>query len=286
MIYERPNTVSEAVEILSKSHEKKSILAGGTDLLVQMRSGYYRPSHIVDIKNIPEATQIRDDGDTFLVGAGVPGAQLSEHVELIKAWPGVIEAMDLIGSTQIQGRATLGGNLCNASPAADSVPAMIAADATCIIAGPNGYREEKIENVVTAPGVSSIANNEFVVSIRLAKFKTGRADAYLRFIPRTEMDIAVVGAAVCVLIDKKGICLNAKVSLGAVAPTQVVIETAPQILIGTRLDEETLDKLAKAARASCNPIDDKRGTIEYRTSVAGVLTKRAAKIAFDRAGGA
>ena len=284
MIYERPNTINEAVEILSKSKDKKTILAGGTDLLVQLRSGFNRPDHIIDIKNIPETIKIKDDGNSFLVGAAVSGAQLNEHIELKNAWPGVIEAMDLIGSTQIQGRATLGGNLCNGSPAADSVPAMIAASASCIIVGPNGQREEIIENIITAPGKTSLANNEFVVSIRLAKARKGRGDSYLRFIPRTEMDIAVVGAAVCITIDDAGLCTSAKVALGAVAPKQVIVEAAQEIIHGTALDDNTLEKLSAAASAACDPIDDKRGTVEYRTSVAGVLTKRAARIAYDRAG--
>ena len=283
MIYHRPNTINDAVKALTEAQGTASILAGGTDLLVQLRAGSNRPPNIVDIKGIKELMTISENNDGFVIGAGVPSAKINEHQGLKVAWPGVLESMDLIGSTQIQGRATMGGNLCNASPAADSVPAIIAAGAICSIAGPQGIREEKVENIVTGPGKTSLSKNEFVISLKLDKPKIGRGDAYLRLIPRTEMDIAVVGSAVCITIDDSGKCTDAKVVLGAVAPTQVIVDSARDILIGTKLDDNTIEKLAGAARNCCDPIDDKRGTIEYRTKIAGVLTKRAAKIALKRA---
>ena len=196
----------------------------------------------------------------------------------------MVEAVELIGSTQIQGRASFVGNLCNASPAADSVPALVAAGAVAVIAGPDGEREAPVEDVPVSPGRTSLAKGEMVVAIKLPAKPARTGDAYLRFIPRTEMDIAVVGAGVCVTLDASGVCTAARVSLGAVAPTVLVVPDAAAALVGSKLDDAALAKLDAAARAACQPIDDKRGTIEYRTKVAGVLARRAAAIAFQRAG--
>jgi carbon-monoxide dehydrogenase medium subunit len=201
------------------------------------------------------------------------------------AWPGVVEALELIGSTQIQGRASMGGNLCNGSPAADAVPAMIAADAVCTIAGPNGRRTARVEDIVTGPGVTSLETGEMVVDFLFPARPARSGDAYLRFIPRTEMDIAVVGAGVSLTLDEAGVCTAARVALGAVAATQLVVEDGAAALIGSTLDDAAMANLDAAARAVCRPIDDKRGTIEYRTKVAGVLARRAAGIAQQRAGG-
>jgi CO/xanthine dehydrogenase FAD-binding subunit len=225
---------------------------------------------------------MKDKGG-FRVGAAVSGSELGENEEFRATWPGVLEGFELIGSTQIQGRASLGGNLCNGSPAADSVPGMIAADATVTIAGPKGTRDAKVEDIITAPGKTSLKTGEFVVSINLPKRAKRSGDAYLRFIPRTEMDIAVVGAAVNLTLDAKGVCTDARVSLGAVAPRPLLVKAAAKALIGTKVDDAALDALAAAASAACDPIDDKRGTIEFRTKVAGVLARRAALIALERA---
>ncbi|MDX1423514.1 MAG: FAD binding domain-containing protein, partial [Kiloniellales bacterium] len=193
------------------------------------------------------------------------------------------EAAELIGSTQIQGRASLGGNLCNASPAADSVPAMIAAAATVAVAGPSGRREVPVEEIVTAPGKTALARDEIVVAIKLPARPPRSGDAYLRFIPRTEMDIAVVGAGVSLTLDDAGLCRDARVALGAVAATPLLVPEAAAALIGTTLDDDALTRLAAAASAACRPIDDKRGTKAYRTKVAGVIARRAAEIALERA---
>jgi carbon-monoxide dehydrogenase medium subunit len=202
-----------------------------------------------------------------------------------KAWPGVVEALDLIGSTQVQGRCSLVGNLCNASPAADSVPALYAAGATAVIVGSKGRREIPVEQVPTAPGRTSLAKDEFILEFKLPPRPARSGDAYLRFIPRTEMDIAVVGCGISVTLDDKGVCTAARCSLGAVAPTVLLVKEMAGALIGHTLDDATLAALDKAAQAACKPITDKRGTIEYRTKVAGVLARRVAKIAFDRASG-
>jgi CO/xanthine dehydrogenase FAD-binding subunit len=282
--FSAPTSVDEAVKILAGSSGMAKVLAGGTDLLVQLRSGRTRPDLIVDTKRIPGMIGVREEADRFIIGASTPGTMIFESEALTHAWPGIVEGMDLIGSEQIQARASLAGNLCNASPAADSVPAMIAACATCVIAGPNGKREVPVEQIVIGPGRTSLQKGEFIVEFHIPKPKPHQADAYLRFIPRTEMDIAVVGCGVNATLDGSGVCIDARVVLGAVAPTQIVCDEAAKALIGNRLDEATLSALDAAAGRACNPITDKRGTIEYRIKVAGVLARRAAALAFERAG--
>ena len=283
--YSAPKTVEEAVRALSSANGAARVLSGGTDLLVQLRTGRTKPAVIVDVKRIPGLIGVRAEGDGFVIGAATPCTAIGEHPELKTVWPGVVEAARLIGSTQVQGRATLAGNLCNASPAADSVPALIAARATCVLAGPGGRREVPVEAIATGPGTTSLAPGELVVEFRLPGRPPRSADAYLRFIPRTEMDIAVVGAAVNVALDASGTCREARIVLGAVAPTAILVPEAAAALVGSRLDGDALRRLDAATRRACTPIDDKRGTVEFRTRVAGVLARRAAGLAFQRAGG-
>jgi CO/xanthine dehydrogenase FAD-binding subunit len=285
MDYQSPRSVKEAVDLLAAHAGAAQVLAGGTDLLVKLRSGFVAPELVVDVKAIPQLRGITADAGGFRIGAATSCAEIGEHAALAAAWPGVVEALQLIGSTQIQGRATLGGNLCNASPAADSVPALIAAAAVCQVAGPGGEREVPIENIVTGPGRTSLARGEFVVAFRLPRPRPKSGDAYLRFIPRTEMDIAVVGCGVALSLDDAGVCTHARVGLGAVAPTPLLVADAAKALIGTRVDDKALAALAAAASAACKPIDDKRGTIAYRIKVSGVLARRAATIALERARG-
>ena len=283
--YLAPKTLDEAVKAFAAAAGAGRILAGGTDLLVQMRNGVVTPGTIVDIKKIAELTTIAETaGGGFRIGAAVSGATLRDHTKLKKAWPGVVEAANLIGSTQIQSRATAGGNLCNGSPAGDSVPAMVAAGAIVTIQGPKGRRELAVEKVPKGPGRLNLEPGEIVVSFTLPPRPKGSSDAYLRMIPRTEMDIAVVGCGVSLTLDK-GVCTAARVGLGAVAPTVLLVEDAAKALIGSKLDDAALAKAAAACSAACRPIDDKRGTIVYRTKVAGVLLKRTTLIAAERAGG-
>lgn len=283
--YVAPKTLDEAVRAFAAAAGAGRILAGGTDLLVQMRNGVVAPGTIVDVKKIGELTTIEETKEGgFRIGAAVSGAALREHPKVRKIWPGVVEATNLIGSTQIQGRATPGGNLCNGSPAGDSVPAMVAAGAIVTIQGPNGRREVAVEKVPKGPGRLNLEPGEIVVSFTLPPRPKDSSDAYLRMIPRTEMDIAVVGCGVSLTMDK-GTCTAARVGLGAVAPTVLLVEEAAKALIGSKLDEAALAKAAAACSAACRPIDDKRGTIAYRTKVAGVLLKRTALIAAERAGG-
>jgi carbon-monoxide dehydrogenase medium subunit len=285
MRYEAPETIEAAVKLLAGTKGLGRVLAGGTDLLVQMRSNIVVPDVVVDIKKITGMRKIATEKGGFRIGAAVSGAELDEHPKFSQVWPGVMEAFDLIGSTQIQGRCTMVGNLCNASPAADSVPALVAAGATVTIVGPRRKRELPVEKVPAGPGKTSLAKGEIITSIFLPKRPPRSGDAYLRFIPRTEMDIAVVGAGVSLTLDKAGVCTAARVSLGAVAPTVLLVPAAAKALIGTKVDEAALEKLAEAASAACRPIDDKRGTKEYRIKVAGVMARRAAQIALDRAKG-
>ena len=285
MRYEAPESVEGAVALLAGGGPRGRVLAGGTDLLVQLRAGMVAPELVVDIKRIAETREIREADGMLVIGAAVSGAELGEHAVAKGLWPGVVEATELIGSTQIQGRASLAGNLCNASPAADTVPALVAAAATCKVAGPDGVRRIPVEDVCTGPGQLSLGDGEFVVAFELPKRAPRSADAYLRFIPRTEMDIAVVGAGVNLTFDDSGRCVAARVALGAVAPTVILVEEAGQALVGTTCDATALQDMAAAASAACRPIDDKRGTVEYRTKVAGVLATRAAGIAAQRAKG-
>ena len=285
MRYEAPESLKAAAKLLAGAKGVSRVLAGGTDLLVQMRSGMIEPDLVVDIKKIPDLRKITVEKGGFRVGAAVSGAELDEHSKFGKAWPGVLEAFELIGSTQIQGRCTLAGNLCNASPAADSVPAMIAASAVARVIGPKGRRDVPVEKIPAGPGRTTLKKGEFIASIFFPKRPPKSGDAYLRFIPRTEMDIAVVGVGVNLTVNRSGTVTDARVSLGAVAPTALVVPAAAKALIGSKLEPEALEKAAAAASAACKPINDKRGTIEYRTKVAGVMTRRAAQIAYDRARG-
>jgi carbon-monoxide dehydrogenase medium subunit len=283
LVYAAPRTVDEAVQELGRANGAARVLSGGTDLLVQLQSGRVKPGMIVDVKRIPGLIGIWAEDGGFVIGAATPCALIGEHPDLKTVWPGVVEAACLIGSTQVQGRASLAGNLCNASPAADSVPALIAARATCTIAGPTGTREVPVQAITTGPGQTSLARGELIVAFRLPAQPVRAADAYLRFIPRTEMDIAVVGAAVNLVLDARGLCTDARVVLGAVAPTAILVPEAGAALVGRQLDENTLRELDAAARRACRPINDKRGTVEFRTRVAGVLARRAANLAFQRA---
>lgn len=285
MRYESPTTVKEAASLLKKEKGKAMVLAGGTDVLVGMKMGMVEPDLLVDIKRIPAMSAVKASKTGFRIGAAVPCAELGENKTLKKAWPGVIEAANLIGSDQVQGRCTIAGNLCNASPAADSVPALIAAGAKAVIVGADKRRTVAVENVATGPGKTSLKKGEVIEAITLPARGKNTGDAYLRFIPRTEMDIAVVGAGICLTLEG-GLIKKARVVLGAVAPTAILVPEAAKAIIGTKLDKKAMENLAAACSAACKPIDDKRGSAEYRTRIAGVMAGRAAKIAFKRAGNA
>src|SRR5262245_17919858 len=282
--YEAPDSVAAAVRLVDGDPGAK-VLAGGTDLLIQFRAGFQRPTAFIDVKRIPELVEIAVDGGGIRVGAATSAAVICEHPEVRRFFPGLVDAVHLIGSTQIQGRSTVGGNLCNASPAADTTCALIVNRAECIIAGPRGERTVAAEHFCTGPGKTVLERGELLVAIRLPRPSPGTGDAYLRPIPRSEMDIAVVGAAVSLTLGPGGICTAARVAIGAVAPTALLVPEAADALVGSHLDEAALARAANAASAAARPIDDKRGTVAYRRTVAGVLTKRAAVIAAGRARG-
>ncbi len=283
MRYEAPESLDTAIALLAGEDGVGRVLAGGTDLLVQLRAEMIAPDLVVDIKNISEMQAIDTENGGFRIGAAVTGMDLMDHEGFAKAWPGVIDGVKLIGSIQVKGRATIGGNLCNASPAADSVPPMMAAGAIASIVGPDGRRQAPVDDIATGPGQTSLAKGEIVASFLMPARPAQSGDAYLRFTPRTEMDIAVVGVGVNLMLDEAGTCSGARVVLGAVAARALLVPEAGDALVGTTCDDAALERMAEAASAACQPIDDKRGTKEYRIKVAGVLARRAAAIALERA---
>lgn len=285
MRYFSARSAKAASEALAEEPGNARVLAGGTDLLVQMKSGNPGIDLVVDIKNIPGIRDITDEAGGLRIGAAVSGAELSEHAGVCAMWPGVVEAARLIGSTQVQGRCTMVGNLCNGSPAGDSVPALIAANAVVRIEGPDGKRDCPVLEIPVGPGRTILKKGEIITSVLLPARPLRSADAYLRFIPRTEMDIAVASAGVSLTLDPDGTVSAARVALGAVAPKVVLVDAAARAIIGTKLDHAALAAFSKCCEAACNPIDDKRGTIAFRTTVAGVLGRRAAVIAYARAKG-
>lgn len=287
MRYLSPTSIDEAVALLTTEAGSR-VFAGATDMIPQMRSGRTSPEVLIDLKKIERLTGAELRGDTWVIGAATPTIRLTSNADFVADLPGVAHGAGLIGSDQIQARSSLGGNLCNASPAADSVPALVANGARAVIAGPNGERTIAVADVPTGPGRTSLGAGEFLVEIEIDRPGPGAADSYERVTPRTEMDIAIVGAGARVAIDAEGRCTAATVALGAVAPTVVLVPDAGDVLAGALLagdnaDEAALDALAQAARSVCNPIDDMRGTVAYRTHVAGVLAKRTVLEAARRA---
>ena len=281
--YEAPASLKAAAALLAKEKGPARILAGGTDVIVQMETDLIEPDLLVDIKKIAALRKITAEKGGFRIGAAVSCMEMMEHAALCKTWPGVIDGAKLIGSIQVKARATVAGNLCNGSPAADGVPPMITAGALARIVGPRKTREVPVEQIPAGPGKTTLAKGEIIESFYLPKRPKNSGDAYERFTPRTEMDIAVVGVAINLTLDKNGVCTDARVAIGAVAPTILLSKECAKALIGTTVDAAALDKLAAAASAACRPINDKRGTIEFRTRVAGVLARRVAVKALERA---
>ena len=286
MRYVAPTTVDEARSLLAE-HPGSQVFAGATDLVPQIRAGRPAPLVLVDLKRIDRLMTVTHEDGQWRIGAATPASDLTRNSDFTAMFPGLSEGMGLIGSDQIQNRSSLGGNLVNASPAADSVPSMIANAVQAVIATGDGTRTVPVAEIATGPGRTSLADGEFIIEFTVADPPAGTSDAYLRMIPRTEMDIAIVGSAVRLTVDGD-IVTDANVFLGAVAPTAVTVPDAVAALIGATInagliDDSVMNTLADAASAACNPIDDKRGTVTYRRQVAGVLTRRAAAIAAGRA---
>ena len=285
MHYHKPQTFQDAARIAATATGVTRFLAGGTDVLVQLRGGTVTPDTLIDLKAIAGVKDITATADGgWRIGIAVSGIELGRHAGLVADWPGVVEGMQLIGSTQVQGRATLAGNLCNASPAADSVPGLVAAGASVTVVSPTGSREVAVLDIPASPGRSTLKPGEIVAAITLPPRGKAGGDAYLRFIPRTEMDIAVVGCAVSLTLEGDRIA-SARVALGAVAPTVLLVAEAAAALVGTTLDDTALTALGAAVTAASRPISDRRGTVEFRKGVIAVLAGRAARIAYDRAMG-
>ena len=281
-----PKSVDEAISALAAGGERARPLSGGTDLIAQLQEGRSDLDTVVDVKRIPELMAISISGDGLTLGAAVSCHSINANQAVRDAYPALIDSTHLIGGTQIQGRASLGGNLCNASPAADSIPNLIAHHVICHIAGPNGRRTVAVEDFCTAPGRHVLENGEFLVTLEFPAPPANFGAAYLRFIPRNEMDIAVVGAgASVVLSDDKATIQSARVSLGAVAPTPLLVQEAGDALAGQPPSEESLASAAELAKAAARPINDMRGTIAQRKHLSAVLTQRALRIAIDRARG-
>ena len=269
-----PTSLSEAQQVVGDG-AASSWLAGGTDLLVGIRLGARDPARVIDLKQIPELTAIQIDETAVRIGAAASAFDVLHNSDVPSLFPGLAEALNLIGSTQITGRCSAGGNLCNASPAADSIPALIANGAQCRILGPDGERTLVVEDFVVGPNQNALASGELLVELILPRPTLGSSDAYLRLTPRTEMDIAVAGAGVSITVDESGTCTAARVAIGAVAPTALLVKPAGEALVGSPLDQAAMDTAVAAVRAAAKPISDKRGPAQYRTHVVGILVSRA-----------
>lgn len=281
--YEAPTSLDQAVSLLATAGDDGRLLAGGTDLIIQMRAGVRQPGQVIDAKKIPELQTLSYDAQSGLrLGAALACCEIIDNPTVRQHYPGLVEAAGLIGSDQILARASVGGNVCNGSPAADTTPALIALGATCHIAGPKGTREVAVEDFVTAPGQTVLAADELLVEFRIPAPPAKAADCYQRFIPRNEMDIAVVGVGSCVALDG-ATCRAARIGLGAVAARPLLAEEAGAALVGTPLDAAAIDAAAKLAQAAASPISDMRGTAEFRTHLVGVLTRRTLEEAAVRA---
>lgn len=283
--YTRAGTVEEAVAQLAAQGGQARPLSGGTDLIVQLREGRRSLEQVVDVKHLPELMQLSyDPAAGLIIGAAVPCHRIYGDAAIAAAYPGLIDSATLIGGIQIQGRASLGGNLCNASPAADSIPTLIAYSAICEIAGPHGRRSVPVEAICNGPGRTILAQGELLVAIRIAAPAPRSGAAYLRFTPRNEMDIAVVGAGVHVTLDAAGEHFTAaRVSLGAVAATPLLVDAAGASLVGQPVSPDAIAEAARIAREAAQPIDDIRGTASQRRHLAGVLVRRALEQAVARA---
>ena len=282
-----PKTLSEAVGIMASKGDRARALAGGTDLLVQLRGGRRSADLVVDIKEIPELNELSYDSQKGLVvGAAVPCYRVYQDQAVVSNYPGLIDAAALIGGIQIQGRASIGGNLCNAAPSGDSIPPVIVLGGVAHIAGPNGNREVPTEDFCTGPGQSVMQPGEILVSINFPPPLPHSGASYLRFIPRNEMDIAVAGVGTSVVLDASGQnFVSARISLASVAPTPVLARDAGDSLAGKPVSDATIQEASEKAMADAKPINDMRGTIRQRTHLVGVLTRRTLNNAIQRARG-
>ena len=286
--YTTPQTITAAVEAMSAKGDRARALAGGTDLLVQLRGGRRSADLVVDLKDIPELNQVSYSSAAGLtIGAATPCCRIYENPDVAANYPGLVDCASLIGSIQIQGRASLGGNLCNSAPSADAIPAMIALGAVANIAGPNGStRQVAVEDFCTGPGRNVLEPGEILVSVTMPAPQPHSGANYLRFIPRNEMDIAVAGVGSSVILDESGQnFVSARIALASVAPTPVFCREASSSLAGKPVSDEAIEAAAQLAMADAKPINDMRGTIRQRVHLVGVLTRRTLNNAVKRARG-
>ena len=284
--YEAPDSISSAIALLGEHEGRAKLLAGGTDLIDHVRTGRLQPDLVIDVKKIPELNVLELNDSGLRIGAAVCCSRIYNDAAVAEHYAALVDSCSIIGGIQIQNRASVGGNLCNSGPAADSTPSMIALGAVCVISGPDGEREVAVEDFCIAPGKNVLQAGELLVAVKFPPQPANSGSAYLRFIPRNEMDIAVVGVGVAVeLNDDRSEFVSARISLGAVGPTPIHAAAAGSALAGQPIGDESISKAAEAARSAASPIDDMRGTIEFRTHVTGVLTERALRKAIERAGG-
>ncbi|MCH9656442.1 MAG: xanthine dehydrogenase family protein subunit M [Planctomycetes bacterium] len=284
--YEAPTSLADAVGLLTKSNGTARPLAGGTDLIDHVRTGRVSADLIVDLKKIPELMVLEVNDEGLRLGAAVPCYQIYEHPGILEHYSAISDSSNIIGGMQIQNRASVGGNLANAGAAADSTPALIALSATVVITGPSGTREIPVDEFCTGPGQNVLESGEIIVELRFPPRPAHSGSHYRRFIPRNEMDIAVVGVGASVVLDESGEnFVSARIGLGAVAAKPFYAQEASEILAGQPVNDETIQKAGAAARAVIHPITDMRGTEEFRNHVTGVLTERVVKKAVERARG-
>ena len=272
---------------MAEKGPKAKALAGGTDILVQLRGRRFFIDRLVDVKAVPEMNELSCSAEEGLtLGAAVPCYRIYEDEAIQGLYSGLVDAAFLIGGIQIQGRASVGGNLCNASPSGDTIPILIALGATCVIEGPIRSRTLPVEDFCTGPGANVLQDGELLVALKFPPPAANSGAHYLRFIPRNEMDIAVAGAGASVVLDDdKETIKSARISLAAVGPTPIFAEEASELLAGRAANEESYEAAADAAKAAARPISDMRGTAKQRVHLSGVLTKRALREAVARAQG-
>jgi carbon-monoxide dehydrogenase medium subunit len=284
--FQAPTSLDAALAVLAEQNGKARPLAGGTDLIDQVRMGRFRPDLLVDLKKIPELNTLALDAKGLRLGAAVPCYRIHENPGIVQNYSALADSSHIIGGIQIQSRASVGGNLCNSGPAADSTPSLIVLGGICVLASKAGTREVPVEDFCTGPGKNVLGPGEILLEIRFPPAKPNSGSHYRRFIPRNEMDIAVVGVAAAVELDAaKETIVSARIALGAVAPTPLFAKKAGDLLTGQKVSDELLAKAGQAARELVNPITDMRGTKEYRQHVTGVLTERVLKAAIARARG-
>ena len=286
--YVAPSSLDEAIKLMAERGPKARALAGGTDVLVQLRGGRFpEVDRVVDVKNIPELNALSySDTEGLTLGAAVQCYRVYDDANVKRLYPALVDSASLIGGIQVQGRATVGGNLCNATPSGDNIPSLIVQGATAVIAGPSGRRTIAVEDFCTGPGRSVLQDGELLVSIIIPSPQPNSGARFLRFIPRNEMDIAIASSAASVVLDEsKQKIISARIAIGAVAPTPVYAKDSSELLAGKDATDASIEEAAEATKSAASPITDMRGTIQQRIQLVGVLTKRALKTAVSRARG-